>query len=622
MMGTSGKTRIVVAGIWVSVFVVILFTNFSNVVSNQALKSNQELLQELSVRSAGVLRDKIILDTKLLTGIADNIHEQSALVSPQTFSLLKAMSKQTDFERILIITANGKAFLNENEKMNIEEEAIIQRVFNGEIIVTGSFYSKIDQKTANAILVPIYDHQEQVIGILCGIHNIEKWSNLLDYSFGYNKVYFHVLSGDGNSVLRSKVENNMERQETIHDFLSHANFLDDFSHEKIHKEMERGNSGFATIEVPINGGKSATNYLSYAPVGINGWYVFALIPEEIINNRSDLVKDLGRELLFKVVALFFVLIVYITIEMSKTTRAIALSKERYRIAVEQADTIIFDYDIRTDMMYNSAQLNKNFRMTSAHSLYLYDICHPDDAAGLKDFIKTFVEKKQEMEIECRFDYKDYTYKWNKFSLIPIFDSRQNLLDAIGILEDITELKATEEKLLQAEKHSKVLKKKAERDYLTDLYNKGTAEYLISSILQDDPEHMHAFIIIDLDNFKAINDNFGHATGDEVLRKVAVCLQELFRATDIISRIGGDEFVVLLRNPTKMEIVLCKLQEICDRLIFVYTKDGQDYKVSASVGCSIYPQHGKNATTLYEKADEALYVAKRNKKGTFSINSSK
>lgn len=618
-MENSGKTRILVAGIWVSVFVIILFTNFSNLVRDESLKNNQEFLQELSLRGAGVLKEKITLDTKLLKGIADNIREESELVSPKTFALLKAMSKQTDFARIVVITKYGKAFLDAEQAMNKEEEDVLADVFSGKTFVTRAFNSKIDNRSSNAILVPIYDDNGQVIGSLCGIHNIEIWNNLLDYSFSYDQASFYVVTANGDYALRSSEGIDPERCATMEEFLDKAKFVDDFSHDKIHEEMKQGRSGFAAMEIELVGQENIKRYLSYAPVGINDWYVFAIVPQENIARRSELIENLGRELIFKVVGVFILLIIYITMESRKTTRAIALSKERYRIAVEKSDTIIFDYDIRTDTMYNSSQLKKNFNLLSESHLYIYNICYPDDIDDLKKFVREFSIKKEEMNIECRLYYDNGEYKWNKFSLIPIFDAQKNFIDAIGILEDITALRAVEQKLVQAEKHTKILKRKAERDYLTGLYNKGEAEYLISKILQEDTTQMQAFIIIDLDNFKAINDNFGHVTGDDVLQKVAKCLQEIFRSSDVISRIGGDEFVVFLRDPGEINTVIYKIQEICDSLIFVYTKEEQEYKVSASVGCSIYPKNGKSFVDLYKKADEALYVTKRTKKGTFSIS---
>ena len=101
--------------------------------------------------------------------------------------------------------------------------------------------------------------------------------------------------------------------------------------------------------------------------------------------------------------------------------------------------------------------------------------------------------------------------------------------------------------IKASEHSKVLEDKADTDLLTDLNNKMATERKIREYMEQYPDKQGVLFVLDVDNFKKINDTMGHAFGDEVLRNLAVRLQSMFRATDIVGRTGGDEFMVFLKD---------------------------------------------------------------------------
>lgn len=120
----------------------------------------------------------------------------------------------------------------------------------------------------------------------------------------------------------------------------------------------------------------------------------------------------------------------------------------------------------------------------------------------------------------------------------------------------------------------------------------------------------AVMLIDLDGFKPVNDHFGHEAGDQILKTVAARLRSCVRETDLVGRIGGDEFVVLLSrlgDPHEAEDI-CR--RIHDRLADPFTYDGSVVRISASIGVSLYPQDGHNLQALLRHADQALYRRKR------------
>ncbi len=171
----------------------------------------------------------------------------------------------------------------------------------------------------------------------------------------------------------------------------------------------------------------------------------------------------------------------------------------------------------------------------------------------------------------------------------------------------------------------VLDEKAHIDQLTGVLNKRSFEESADKAfhLQNSPEK-YALILIDVDNFKGVNDTLGHAYGDKVLAGVGEILHNVFRADDFLGRLGGDEFCVLLYLPsnatakTAAEYTGEKCRQLCEAFRNNYTGDDGKYKVSASIGAAFFPQHGSSFTELYQCADKALYQSKRKGKDTYTI----
>ena len=172
--------------------------------------------------------------------------------------------------------------------------------------------------------------------------------------------------------------------------------------------------------------------------------------------------------------------------------------------------------------------------------------------------------------------------------------------------------------IKASEHSKVLEDKADTDLLTDLNNKMATERKIREYMEKYPDKQGVLFVLDVDNFKKINDTMGHAFGDEVLRNLAVRLQSMFRATDIVGRTGGDEFMVFLkdiRDITMIEREGKKIEQFFHQFeVGEYVK----YSVTASVGAAVFPGDGKTFEELYKSADNALYVSKRHGKNQLTF----
>lgn len=166
--------------------------------------------------------------------------------------------------------------------------------------------------------------------------------------------------------------------------------------------------------------------------------------------------------------------------------------------------------------------------------------------------------------------------------------------------------------------SRALEQKADTDLLTELNNKIATERKIREYINENPDLQALMFVFDIDNFKKINDTRGHAFGDEVLRSIGMRLKAEFRMSDIIGRVGGDEFILFLKN-IKDEGILKKESGRVEDL-FRDFKVGQysKYKVTASIGCAVFPRNADNFEDLYKAADKALYKAKQRGKNQLAF----
>lgn len=169
---------------------------------------------------------------------------------------------------------------------------------------------------------------------------------------------------------------------------------------------------------------------------------------------------------------------------------------------------------------------------------------------------------------------------------------------------------------------KHLDAKASIDQLTGVFNKLTFEDTVSQLFEGRTgSEKYAFILLDLDNFKGVNDTLGHAYGDRVLAKTGSILRCTFPGeNDFSGRLGGDEFGALMKleDESSFEVLKARCEELCDAFSHHYTGDDGKYKISASIGAAIFPDHGNNFADLYSSADKALYYSKGKGKDTYTI----
>lgn len=172
--------------------------------------------------------------------------------------------------------------------------------------------------------------------------------------------------------------------------------------------------------------------------------------------------------------------------------------------------------------------------------------------------------------------------------------------------------------IRSNEKKRELEDKADTDLLTGLSNKLATERKIKDYMTKHPNTQSMMFLFDIDNFKKINDTMGHAFGDEVLRSLGIQIGAIFRASDIVGRVGGDEFMVFLKDISNDEDIMKEAGKV--ETFFKSFQAGEyvKYKATASIGVAIFPQEGEDFETLYKAADQGLYKAKKRGKNQLAF----
>lgn len=289
--------------------------------------------------------------------------------------------------------------------------------------------------------------------------------------------------------------------------------------------------------------------------------------------------------------------------------------ERLHILAAAEGEMILDYNVKTDVMmirHAAETINRSEIIINDYfSKFDNSQFVEEDIPIFTEVFKGALKSPKHDTVEVRSKRFEGEYKWYQCSITSMSGVEGYVTRIIGRIVDIDERK----------KKELDLKVKAEKDALTGIFNKGATEQLIRQRLEmdcADVEKLHALMIVDLDNFKEINDILGHAKGDEVLTEAATKILTNFKGSDIVGRIGGDEFIVLMRDIDAVSNADTLATRLCSALKQSFPSDYGEIVISASIGISVFPYHGTDYEELFMKADKALYTAKANGKDGYRI----
>ena len=284
---------------------------------------------------------------------------------------------------------------------------------------------------------------------------------------------------------------------------------------------------------------------------------------------------------------------------------------RYEIILAQTENVLFEWDMGNDKITFSETWERIFGYPPMDRRVLGALgdgsyFHPDDLEKLMRSVSIMRHGSDYETMEVRVTTAWGRYLWCRIRASAIREGGK-LLKIVGIIINIDAEKQAE----------RLLQDRAERDSLTRLLNKNAARKKAEEYLSRFPAGAQcALLIIDLDNFKQVNDQYGHLFGDSVLASAGREIEKLFRNQDIVSRIGGDEFMVLMCNVNDRNILDSRCRMLLKTFQSLFRSGRYKLPLSCSIGIALSPEHGSTYYDLFRRADQALYRAKAEGKNAF------
>ncbi len=305
-------------------------------------------------------------------------------------------------------------------------------------------------------------------------------------------------------------------------------------------------------------------------------------------------------------------------QMKKLQFQIEAEKERYEIVEEISDNILFNYDVVTDVFECSLKgmhgTITRSRIENAIENFTYgDIIDHRDVHVFIEALSNALSGKKINVFDARITNSRGDGVWYRIKFAVIYDENGDPSKFVGILTDVDKEKKEKTRLIS----------QAETDQLTGFLNKLSTSMRISELLKESPNEPGALLFIDIDDFKKLNDTYGHHEGDNFLRQFSSKLSIRFGVNDILGRVGGEEFVVAINgdNDTietmrqKAELTAQDILKICRG---IKLENVPERAFSCSVGISLYDKDGTTYAQLYEKADAAMYSVKKNGKNNYAF----
>jgi diguanylate cyclase (GGDEF)-like protein/PAS domain S-box-containing protein len=301
-------------------------------------------------------------------------------------------------------------------------------------------------------------------------------------------------------------------------------------------------------------------------------------------------------------------------EMKRLQIRIQEEKERYELIEEITDDIMFNYDVATDTLECSPKILRTLRTATrvedAIEYITYgNVLDHRDIPLFIEAVSNALSGKRINIFDARIINQRNDAVWHRIKFASIFDGDGNAVRFIGTISDIDKEKKEKSRLIA----------QAETDQLTGFLNKVSTGLKINELLKEYPNEPGTMFLIDIDDFKLLNDTYGHHEGDIFLREFTSKLTLAFRSTDILGRVGGEEFVVFVNGLGDVkELVEEKAKEIEKICHSVKLEKAKDKVMSCSIGVAIYPETGMDYNELFEKSDEAMYYVKKHGKNGYAF----
>ena len=302
-------------------------------------------------------------------------------------------------------------------------------------------------------------------------------------------------------------------------------------------------------------------------------------------------------------------------ERKQMEEALRQSEMKYRTILEEMDEAYFEVDLAGNYTFVNDAISRLLGYPKEELLgttFRKQVNEEDTALLYDAFGKIFTTGQPVRDIAYKATRKGGEIRYSEIAGFPIQNQKGDVVGFRGIGRDVTERKRTEEQIRHMATH----------DALTELPNRMMFGQLLNHAIQAAKRNKRqlAVLFVDLDRFKIINDTLGHEAGDELLKTIATRFKQTLRAMDVVARLGGDEFVILVEEVDNPDQLVVVAQKILSAAMKPVSLMGEECRVTASVGISMYPKDGEDEQALMKTADKAMYFAKEEGKNNYQFYS--
>ena len=484
----------------------------------------------------------------------------------------------------------------------------------GRTAINSSITVNADNKKQICMFSPVMK-SGTVKGVLIGSMMQDSINNLFNMNIMHENESMCVIGMNGDYICGSDLFFNIAGSSNG----NYLNYLKNVDMVNMDKNL------YALREEISKGGEFELQYKidEYMDISVgqalkrNGWYVVSAIRDSNSGSLSKMMSSRNLNLAITMVIDIAIMVgAVIFLANDKHKKEALIDKMETLVKVEGA--ILFEYTFSPKcfsifMSYGKFSVTKKNSFVGESVYDIYDYVHEDDISIRSRLRKFFESNDPVFSSEVRIRNVYGNYEWYKITGTLVRDKWGNNISFVGKLTDADKQIAEEKNLVQ----------RAENDLLTGVLNKKTMEEKISELLAiKKNDRYYIFFMIDLDNFKNVNDTLGHIYGDKAICDTANELSEIFKTNAIVGRLGGDEFAVCaiydaFDEESLSQFIEKKAEAVRLANLRSYSDGVSKVDISSSIGIAVSPNDGSDFETIYKRADRALYESKNSGKNKYT-----
>jgi len=631
MRGVIRKKAIIMSSIAIMIFSVIIGGFIYYFASGAIIANISESLTQIAVMGAKAVESNLEGSLAVIETIAAEETIKDPNISlEKKIEILKREVDRKGFTRMSIADLSGNSITSEGIEVYVGDREYFKLAKEGKANISKPVVSRVDETLVITFAVPIM-FNDQVTGVLYATEDIEFLSEITDeIKLGqYGRSF--IVDDMGVTIaheLRERVRNRMNilfdwkklgYNKTVYDFFS---------------SMQKNETGAGKFIV--NG---SLIYAGYAKIPGTNWYFGISAP------RSQIFRSINQIYYFLGFLLLASIIIFLAaqFQIRVLRKRLKVERDMAAAAIDTANIVIigfnkygviqeFNNNAETKLGYKKNQVLGKMKL-----LDMVDIDSIDNYNKLMEHIN----KNEELDsLELSLKNAEGTVVYMIWSLNFIDDYGDKYMELVGMdisqimkvekelvesHEELTslyeELYASEETLRQQyeelSRKEKEIHKLAYYDHLTGLANRTNVEQYFEDNIKDRKD-CAALLFMDLDNFKFVNDTFGHFVGDELLIKVAENIKSVINENQVAARLGGDEFMIVMDEYRNLQEVEDLAEKLLKSFESSFKINDSMISISTSIGIALYPDNGDNFRELLKCSDIAMYDAKASGKNTYAF----